>query len=65
MQRAGQTKANDVRAAQGSGNEANDGDQGKRDTDEGGTSFTRDPNDRPASPDLTKRGDQKSTATSK
>ena len=63
-QRAGQTKANDVRTAESSGKETNDGDDGQRDTDEGGTSFTRDPNDRPAAPDLTKKGDEKNPATS-
>lgn len=46
-QRADQTKLDDVVAAQGSDRENTAKSDGQRDTDEGGTSYTRDPNDRP------------------
>jgi hypothetical protein len=42
---------NDAGPNQSSEKVRNVGDDGWRDTDEGGTSFTRDPNDRPAAPD--------------
>lgn len=62
-QRAGQTKVNDIRPASSSNKQADVGGDGQRDTDEGGTSFTRDPNDRPAAPDLTGKGDEKTPAS--
>ena len=46
-QRADQTKLNDVAVAQGSDRKNTEESEGQRDTDEGGTSYTRDPNDRP------------------
>lgn len=46
-QRADQTKLNDVAAAQGSDKKNTEEAEGQRETDEGGTSYTRDPNDRP------------------
>lgn len=44
-QRADETKLNDVAAAQGSDRKSTEASQ--RETDEGGTSYTRDPSDRP------------------
>lgn len=48
-QRADQTKLNDVAAAQGSDRKNTEESEGQRETDEGGTSYTRNPNDRPES----------------
>ena len=59
-QRAGQTKTNDIRTAQSSAHGADDG---QRDTDEGGTSFTRAPNDRPAAQDVAKNSNEKDLTT--
>lgn len=46
-QRADQTRLNDVAAAQDSDKKNTEEAEGQRETDEGGTSYTRDPNDRP------------------
>lgn len=46
-QRADQTNLVDVVAAQGFDRENTEKSEGQRETDEGGTSYTRDPNDRP------------------
>lgn len=46
-QRADQTKLNDVAVAQSSDRKNTEESEGQRETDEGGTSYTRDPNDKP------------------
>lgn len=51
-QRADQTKLNDVAVAQSSDRKNTEESEGQRETDEGGTSYTRDLNDRPQTESL-------------